>query len=247
MSQVIEDESGKEPRFKEGDILYAETDNEYNVYKILKLEYINDEFFCYHVLSYRPIKDMIGIEDVEKLDVFVMHSPIATMEGCQLLGNIPVEEGELYGYYTYLKMTDFPRYAEETGQVIEEIVEESLKYFNAGNAFCKEERFEKAIVEFSKAIDLLPHFHEAIDNRGLTYMDLGDLDNAIRDFDLSLSYKPDNTIAIFSIGECFFKMGMLEEAERQFEDVLEIDPDDALAMEWLDKTKEEIAKRDKTA
>ena len=68
MSQDIENGNSEEPIFKEGDILYAKTDKDYNVFKILKIDNYNDKFFCYHVLSYKPVQEMITLDEVENLD-----------------------------------------------------------------------------------------------------------------------------------------------------------------------------------
>ncbi|MDR1054754.1 MAG: tetratricopeptide repeat protein [Prevotellaceae bacterium] len=55
-------------------------------------------------------------------------------------------------------------------------------HFDRGLAFFYSENYEKALIEFSKAIGLNPMFAEAYCNRGATYHELTRYDEALDDY-----------------------------------------------------------------
>lgn len=219
--------------YREGDILVSKDGEEYHVSKILR---VDRETLTYHAMLYTPVKWEPTIETLDKLEVWCMHTPIATFPGSRVLVNVPVQDEELDGFFTYLRMTNFKRYLQETGRDLDVIVAEATLAYRAGNTVCEEGKFEDGINAYSEAIELFPLFWEAIDNRGLTYMDLGEWDLAIADFEESLRINPDGLTAVFSIGECLFKLGKYETALVQFMKAIEIAPNDPIPREWYDKT-----------
>ena len=50
--------------------------------------------------------------------------------------------------------------------------------------------YDRAIVDFNKAIQLKPDFDAAYNNRGLAYHDKDDYDRAIVDFNTAIKLKP---------------------------------------------------------
>ena len=63
-------------------------------------------------------------------------------------------------------------------------------YLNRGNSFCRKGKYDWAISDYNKALELNPKFTEAYYNRGLAYYGKGEYDNAIRDFDKALEISP---------------------------------------------------------
>ncbi|GHV07508.1 hypothetical protein AGMMS50229_14480 [Campylobacterota bacterium] len=63
--------------------------------------------------------------------------------------------------------------------VVEDYCAES--YFSKGESAMRRGEHKQAIIEYSRAIDLDPNFSSAYNNRGSTYMLLGDYDRALSD------------------------------------------------------------------
>ncbi|HRE58343.1 MAG TPA: hypothetical protein PLW09_11030 [Candidatus Kapabacteria bacterium] len=210
--------------FSVGDIFYIKTDNKFNLYKLLM---IDTEFECYHILTYSPVDNVPALTDIDKLSVFVYHSPFdkKAFANAKLLTNQSLTANDLVGYHEYLRQTQAPNF----------YVPIANSYYKAGLTLTDQNKHYEAIDSYSKAIDLFPQFFEAIDNRAFCKMDLGLWADAIEDFKLSLQRNPNSLLAEFSIGECYFKMSDYENAKRQFEIAHSIDPNHQAPKQFLDK------------
>ena len=217
----------------EGDILYTKMDSKFQLCKILR---IDEDTKTFHTLTYNPLDNLPKLNQIEKLDVFIWHAPIASFPKSTTLTNIPVKENELTGYYEYLRHTDFKRFVDETGEDLDTIINNAAQSYNDGNDLSSQGEYEKALTKYTEAINLFPLFHEALDNRGLTYMDLGQWDIAILDFKDSLGINPDSFLAVFSIGECYFRLKDFQKALEHFKQALEIEPENSIGKEWLENT-----------
>jgi tetratricopeptide (TPR) repeat protein len=192
---------------------------------------------------YSPLDKEPVESDIDALEVFVWHAPFEPIKGSKFLGHRDIKPDDLEGFHTYLKMTDFKRYLEETGKDINAIVARSQEYYAKGNVSAHANEFEDAIEWYSKAIDEYPYFYEAIDNRAFTLMDLARWNEAIASFKESLRVEPKNHAAVFSIGECHYKLGEYDEAVVHFKTALEIKPGDQLSKEWLDKASAKLKRK----
>lgn len=210
--------------FSVGDIFYTKTDNKFNLYKLLA---IDTEFECYHILTYSPVENLPALTDIDKLSIFVYHSPFdkKAFANSTLLTNQSLKANDLIGYHEYLRQTQDPNF----------YIPIANSYYKTGLAETDQKKHYEAIDSYSKAIDLFPQFFEAIDNRAFCKMDLGLWTDAIEDFKLSLQQNPKSLLAEFSIGECYFKMGDYEKAKRQFEIAHSIDPNHQAPKQFLDK------------
>ncbi|MBL7997850.1 MAG: tetratricopeptide repeat protein [Candidatus Kapabacteria bacterium] len=210
--------------FSVGDIIYTKTDSKFNLYKLLA---IDTEFECYHILTYSPIDNLPSLTDIDKLSIFVYHSPFdkKAFANATLLTNQSLIASDLIGYHEYLRQT----------QDLSFYVTIANSYYKAGLALTDQKKHYDAIDSYSKAIDLFPQFFEAIDNRAFCKMDLGLWTDAIEDFKLSLQHNPNSLLAEFSIGECYFKIGDYDNARRQFEIAHSIDPNHQAPRQFLDK------------
>lgn len=63
-------------------------------------------------------------------------------------------------------------------------------YFNRGLVHAAAEQHERAIVDFTRALELMPTLTIAYNNRGLAYEKLGDREKAITDFRAALATAP---------------------------------------------------------
>jgi tetratricopeptide (TPR) repeat protein len=67
-----------------------------------------------------------------------------------------------------------------------------MAYINIGNICIKLNDYEKAIANFTMAINLMPNNSSAYYNRGYAYFFTGEYNLAFKDFKKYLTYDPDN-------------------------------------------------------
>lgn len=213
--------------FSEGDIFYTHFGNQYHIYKLLVFD---KEFECYHVLGYKPLDTLPSTKNVDNLEVAVYHTPIDKngFKDAKLLTKDKISSDDLIGYHEYLRQTQEPNY----------YIPIANEYYQAGLRLTDEKKHGDAIDSYSKAIDLVPNFFEAIDNRAFCKMDLGRWAQAIEDFQESLEVNPNSLLAEFSIGECYLKMDNYQKAKEQFEKAIAIDPTHQAPKDFLKKVNE---------
>lgn len=213
--------------FSEGDVFYAFSDNQYHLYKLLKDDTASG---TYHVLGYESVDHLPNKTNLDELQISVYHIPIAKagFGNPKLFSKTKLTDKDFVGYYEYLKLT----------QNLEELVPIANKYYLEANHLAELKKHEEAIKKYSKAIDLLPTFLEALDNRAFCQMDLGRWNMAIEDFKLSLKVNLKSVLAEFSIGECYLKMKEYKNAIKQFEKAIAIDPTQQTPKDFLKKAVE---------
>lgn len=218
------------PDLQEGDIFYTRYNDKFHLYKLLKKD---GESGAYHVLSYVPQDELPDPSSVEELPVYVYHLPMhaESFVGAELLTHSSVTEDELIGYYTYLGHME---------EDFEEKAGKAAEYFEEAYKLTDQGKTEEAIEKYSMAIELIPEFFEAIDNRAFCKMDLERWEDAIADFRLSLQVQPDSLLAEFSIGECYFRLGQFEKAREQFLQCTRLDPTHQVSADMLARTTEII-------
>jgi len=204
-----------------GDIItQRRNDGSWHVVKILAVDQLNDHSATAHCLTYQPVGRKPTLAVINRLEVFLHHSPVDAAEfsrGWQLVGNTPSTISELRGFAEYLKRTDFQRYATVTNQNIEALVAEANRYYQLGLSASQNRQHADAIECYSLAIEQFPLFFEAIDNRAFVHMDRGRYAKAIRDFQQSLQVNPSGVTAFFTMGECLMKLERYDEASQVFE------------------------------
>lgn len=235
----INQPSGNQPRkegeFREGDVIYIKRAEEYWPYKILRIETWPDNSKVWHVRVYEKINYQPSPDDVKKFEVFSHHGPHSSFEKeANFIINLPVTEEELSGYYSYRKHTDFIRYAEETGQTVEDLAKKAHHYYALGNKLADEHKLEDAIEAYAEAVDIFPTLYEAIDNMGCAKMDLALYGSALWDFRQSLNVAPDMPIAQSNLAICYYRLGQYSKAQEEFEKYIKLQ-NDALGQEYLAK------------
>jgi tetratricopeptide (TPR) repeat protein len=185
------------------------------------------DFECYHILSYKPSNNLPDKKDIDNLEVQVYHSPVdkTGFEGAKLILNRKIKSEDLIGYHEYLRQT----------QEIQDYIPLANEYYQTALRLTDEKKHEEAIDSYSKAIDLIPNFFEAIDNRAFCKMDLGLWIEAIQDFEESLEVNSNSLLAEFSIGECYLKLQDYQKAKEHFEKAIIIDPTHLATKDFLRK------------
>jgi tetratricopeptide (TPR) repeat protein len=91
-------------------------------------------------------------------------------------------------------------------------------------------RFDEAVVEFKKALELDPNWSFALNLLGATYIASGNLEKALETFKRYESIYPDDATACISIGDIYLFMGLIEQAINKYRDALRLKPDNTQSM-----------------
>jgi len=82
-----------------------------------------------------------------------------------------------------------------------------------------------ALEHYDKALQITPHFYGAIENKGLTLLDMGEFDKAIAIFTELLTFREDWPEVHDHLGVAYARKGSLEKAEEQFKKALQLKRD----------------------
>jgi tetratricopeptide (TPR) repeat protein len=106
---------------------------------------------------------------------------------------------------------------------------DAIAYRNRGIDFYDKGDFDKAILDFTKAIDIDPQCADFYYSRGHTYQSLGKYDNAITDFTRAINLSPTHAKAYNARGSIYSVIK--QDGDKAFADhtkAIEIDPDDEI-------------------
>jgi Tfp pilus assembly protein PilF len=97
-------------------------------------------------------------------------------------------------------------------------------YYNRGNVFMNEKNYDRAIGDYSKAIELNPNYAEAYYNRGIVYMNEKNYDRAIRDYSKAIELNPNYTEAYNNRGNIFKNNKNYDRALEDYNKAIELNP-----------------------
>ncbi len=98
-------------------------------------------------------------------------------------------------------------------------------YFNRGKAYMEERRYNKAIANFTKALDRDSHCASAFYYRGRCYSHNGENNRALADFNWLIEMDPAYASAYYYRGRTYKKKGNHEKTVSDMEKYLELEPD----------------------
>lgn len=102
-------------------------------------------------------------------------------------------------------------------------------YYNRGNAYITLGQTDKAIQDFSQAIELYPQHLDAYNNRGGAYLSLGNYTHAIEDFNVVIDIKPDDADLYNNRGNAYFGLNDFTRAIKDYDKALGLHPEYPLA------------------
>ena len=102
--------------------------------------------------------------------------------------------------------------------------DKSVDHYNWGIAYAKEGKYDKAIYEFTTAIEFNPRFAEAYCNRGLACKNKGEYDQAISDCSKAIEINPGYAMAYYNRGNAYLFKGQNDLAISDYTKSLEIKP-----------------------
>ena len=103
-------------------------------------------------------------------------------------------------------------------------------YNNRGNTYSNKGDFDRAIEDYTEAIQLNPKYDIAFYNRGLAYSNKGDHDRAIKDYSEAIRINPNYDKAFNNRGLIHSRKGAHDRAIEDYTAALRINPNYALAL-----------------
>ena len=115
----------------------------------------------------------------------------------------------------------------EAAKIISKIIErQSAAYNDCGCTHTANGDYDRAITDFTKAIQLDPDFAEAYNNRGDAYIGKGDYDRAIAELNRAIKLKPTLVKAYINRACAYFLKDNYAQARADVNTALQIDPND---------------------
>ena len=105
----------------------------------------------------------------------------------------------------------------------------AVDYYNRGIDAYQKGTLDKAIVNYTKAIELKPDFAFAYSNRGAAYDNKGDYDKAIADYNKAIKINPKDADIYNNRGNTYTNKGAYDKAIADFTRAIELKPDFAIA------------------
>ena len=111
------------------------------------------------------------------------------------------------------------------------------EYYELGNQFASQNKFDQAIEKYSKAIGLDPLFYDAIVNRGLSKAAIDDFEGAMYDLNKAITIKPKGADGYYNRANIYSSQKKYEEAIKDYSKTIELNPNegDAYANRGLSK------------
>ncbi|MDE0326634.1 MAG: tetratricopeptide repeat protein, partial [Candidatus Poribacteria bacterium] len=88
----------------------------------------------------------------------------------------------------------------------------------------KDENYRKAVVYFTKAIELMPEFPQSYNNRGNAYDEIGKSDRAIQDLNTAIDLNPEVALPYNNRGKAYNKKGEFDRAIQNFSKAIDLNP-----------------------
>jgi serine/threonine protein kinase len=119
-----------------------------------------------------------------------------------------------------------PTVLKETPAHSSPVVSQKTKeqWMKEGNACYARQQYDKAIANYTQALQLDPRYAVAYYNRGLTYDDLEQYDKAIADYDQTLQLDPRYAKAYYSRGNAYYARQQYDKAIADYNQALQLDP-----------------------
>jgi len=105
----------------------------------------------------------------------------------------------------------------------------SFAYNNRGLTYDELGRFDEAIKDLDKAVELAPTDYWAYTNRGMLFGKTGQFNKAIEDFERAIVLDPSHPETYINLGIAYAKKGLVDKAIEQFTKAILIDPRQAMA------------------
>lgn len=99
-------------------------------------------------------------------------------------------------------------------------------HYSKGREYLNKSKYDEAIAEFTKAVELDPKYQIVYYYLGVVYSDKKDYDNAIANLSKAVELDPEDDFAWYDRADVYLKKGEYALAISDYTKVLELDPDD---------------------
>jgi tetratricopeptide (TPR) repeat protein len=124
-------------------------------------------------------------------------------------------------YLLFLSITTFQRNKvwKNTETLVNDVIDKdrsdtdvAIGYFFRGNLRDRQQNYDAALQDFSRAIQLNPHYTMAYNNRGIIRGSTGDLEGALEDFSKAIELEPNYSDARYNRGNVYYYLNQPEKA-----------------------------------
>lgn len=105
----------------------------------------------------------------------------------------------------------------------------AIKFFEKGFAAMKKTKYEEAIKQFTKAIEVDPKFDKAYYDRALCYVRMNKFDESLPDYNKAIEVNPNYSVALVGRGRLLHHKKMIKEALADYNKAIELGTDDPVA------------------
>lgn len=112
---------------------------------------------------------------------------------------------------------------------------------NMGDVHARHKEYDQAVAEFQKAIEINPHYADAMHNLGNTYQAMGRLDDAIASYQQALQYNPGLWQSYQNLAAIYFSRQDYQQARDMIEKALAINPTDQGLQQNLKQVEQKLA------
>jgi Tfp pilus assembly protein PilF len=188
-------------------------------------------------LKYKGGEGIMEIVEVIGILVLSYGVPSLFFGGVRILGGNPIPEDEMFNFsggvfFTLLGLallaplllSNIPIWyaKQKEKKKAQEVEYQSTILFNKGNDFFNMDKFDEAIQNYDKALEINRKMEEAWDNKGVALSRLGRFEEAVACYDKALELNPKNKSALRHKGNDFHNMGRFDDAIVQYNTVLQI-------------------------
>lgn len=95
-------------------------------------------------------------------------------------------------------------------------------HIDKGNKLYDQEKWDEAIVEYTKALEKEPNNVMALTNRGSAYTEKGMYNEAIADLSKAVELEPENVLPYYNRSQAFIRMGDYDKAIEDCNKIIEL-------------------------
>ncbi|MCA2896703.1 tetratricopeptide repeat-containing S1 family peptidase, partial [Microcystis sp. M039S1] len=100
-------------------------------------------------------------------------------------------------------------------------------YYNRGNLYYYQQKYDLALSDYDKAIELNPNYAKAYYNRGVLYYDQKKYELALADWNKAIELNPNFTDAYYNRGNLYYNQQKYDLALSDYNKAIDINPNDA--------------------
>ncbi len=147
-----------------------------------------------------------------------------------VLSQFPAHAGSLHmlGLLAY-QSGNFEEAVDLISQAIAENATEAKLYADRGVAFRKLKKFNLALEDYQRALELAPNFFQAYVYKGNLFKELGQFDQSVENYEQAISLNPNDPRVQLSLANTLQALERHEEAAKCFQKVVQLTPNDSSA------------------